>query len=150
MEFLINHRANINNRSLIGAALDGHLSMVEYLVNHGASLHGDAGEQALIYAVANGHLPVVEFLINHGADIHARDDQAFLTAIDYDRFDVIEYLFSQGADINVLSPEKRQRYQHLLPIAISDQEYYQIEPNVERIKESPDRYLFFLLTGHTF
>ena len=65
------------------------------------------------------------------------------------RFDIIEYLFSQGADINVLSPEKRQRYQHLLPIAISDQEYYQIEPNVERIKESPDRYILSI-KGKTY
>ena len=65
------------DQALIGAALNDHLPMVEFLLDHGADIH--AGDDlALIYASRNGRFPVVEFLVNRGADIHAQNDQALI------------------------------------------------------------------------
>ena len=90
---------------------------------------------------------MVEFLVDHGANIHAQNDRALLIATIYDQFDVIKYLLSQGANLSVLSLKKRQQYQYLVPRMISIHEYYQIESNVEMIKESPDRYIFSMKNG---
>ena len=51
------------------AALNGHLSVVEYLVNQKADINGktENGSTPLHYAAQYRHINVVEFLKNNGA-----------------------------------------------------------------------------------
>ena len=72
------------------AANNGHLNVVEYLVDQGANIH--VLNDALRYAARNGHLNVVEYLVNQGADIHANDDEALRFAARNGRLNVVEYL----------------------------------------------------------
>jgi ankyrin repeat protein len=50
------------------AALNGHLEIVKYLVEHGADIH-IWEDEALRVASFNGHLEVVKYLLLQGADI---------------------------------------------------------------------------------
>jgi len=58
------------------AAENGHLSVVEYLVNQNADINAQAYQRnigtPLHYAAQNGHLRVVEYLVNQKADINAK------------------------------------------------------------------------------
>jgi len=55
------------------AAINGHLSVVEYLVCQGADYReGIQGESFLHWASSLGHLSVVECLVNQKADINAK------------------------------------------------------------------------------
>jgi len=53
----------------------GHLSIVEYLVNHKADINAKNKDNhtPLHYAAYNGHLSVVEYLVNQKADINAKN-----------------------------------------------------------------------------
>ena len=65
------------------AAENGHLSVVEYLINQGADYQlGIHGECFLHWASSLGHLSVVEYIVNQGADINAKtSDVEFLYLI---------------------------------------------------------------------
>jgi len=59
------------------AARNGHLSVVEYLVNQRADVNARASlynVTPLHLAAYNGHLNVLEYLINQKVDINAKDD----------------------------------------------------------------------------
>lgn len=63
---------------LVLAAGGGHLAVVSFLLDEGASIDGGAtrsamGETPLIRAAHNGHVDVVRFLLLKGADPFARD-----------------------------------------------------------------------------
>jgi len=87
------------------AAENGHLSIVEYLVNQKADIDAKTSfnETPLHSAVRNGHLSVVEYLVNQKADINAKDEYdsipLHLAAIN-GHLSVVEYLVNQKADIN--------------------------------------------------
>ena len=57
------------------ASREGHLSVVEYLINHGAAVNkaDKYGYTPLHVASARGHLSIVEYLINHGAAVNKSD-----------------------------------------------------------------------------
>ena len=59
------------------AADNGHLSVVEYLVNQKAYINaqssGYPSGTPLHLAACKGHLSVVEYLVNQKADINAKD-----------------------------------------------------------------------------
>jgi len=59
------------------ASQNGHLSVVEYLVNQKADINAKTKEifsgTPLHYAAQNGHLSVVEYLVNQKADINAKN-----------------------------------------------------------------------------
>ena len=59
------------------AANNGHLSVVEYLVNQKADINAKNKyeETPLHYAAEKGHLRVVEYLVNQKADINAKNKQ---------------------------------------------------------------------------
>jgi len=65
------------NWTLLHLASDnGHLSVVEYLVNQKADINAKTIDSwtSLHFAAENGHLSVVEYLVNQRADINAKDN----------------------------------------------------------------------------
>jgi len=60
------------------AAWNGHLSIVEYLVNQKVEINARVtsypSETSLHLAAWNGHLSVVEYLVNQKADINLKTD----------------------------------------------------------------------------
>lgn len=60
------------------ASLQGHLEVMDRLLNHGASVYARSreGEQTpLMFAAANGHLDAVKLLLNSGANRFALDEE---------------------------------------------------------------------------
>ena len=56
------------------AAYNGHLNVVEYLVDQGADYRdGIRGESYFHWASSRGHLSVIESLVNQKADINEKD-----------------------------------------------------------------------------
>jgi len=57
------------------AAANGHLSVVEYLVNQKADINAKDKDRwtPLHSAAEKGHLSVVEYLVNQKADINAKN-----------------------------------------------------------------------------
>jgi len=57
------------------SALNGHFSVVDYLVKQGADINakGYSEMTPLHFSVENGYLDAVEYLLNHGAHINAKD-----------------------------------------------------------------------------
>lgn len=139
-------RANIHARQdnpLASAAYQGHLRVVEFLVNHGADIHTQ-NDLPLVSAATNGYLSIVEFLISRGADIHAKNDRALVEAARYEQSLVIKYLLNHGANINVLSPNNQIKYQNWVTVIISVDEYYRLEPDIEEIEVSSNRYILLI------
>ena len=71
-------RINVNAKNSKGftalhaAANEGHLAVVQFLVEKGADVNSDHdGWTPLYMATGHGHLAVVQFLVEKGADIHA-------------------------------------------------------------------------------
>ena len=79
------------------AARFGHLSMVEFLLRHGAIADeaGHGGFTPLILAAAAGHKEVAALLVKNGADVHRRSrylKTAFQLARRNNHQDVIVFL----------------------------------------------------------
>lgn len=98
VEFLLQHGAIIDDYSLLVAANNGHLPVVRVLVKHGVSVRD--GNEALWKAAANGHLDVVEFLVQHGANIHFDDNKPLRIASMFGRLHIVKFLVQQGADVH--------------------------------------------------
>ncbi|GET85552.1 hypothetical protein, conserved [Leishmania tarentolae] len=64
---------------LMWAAFKGHLSIVRFLVDHGAPLEAvnALGHTALQWAITGGHTSIVRYLLDHGADASHCDRQGF-------------------------------------------------------------------------
>ncbi|KAL3079977.1 hypothetical protein niasHS_011471 [Heterodera schachtii] len=71
----VNQQTNEYVDSLMGAASRGHLTVVNFLIEHGADLqHADVeGYNALMWAVKKGKTEVARHLVAIGAGIHHRD-----------------------------------------------------------------------------
>ena len=90
---------------LIGAAREGRLGAVRWLLERGAdpdlAVEGDGN--ALIMAAAEGHLDVVTLLLDRGANIEQvvpRDENALIQASGNGRLAVVKLLVSRGANVN--------------------------------------------------
>ena len=93
---LVNEGAGIDhqNTTLKMAAMNGHLEVVKYLVEH---FHDS---NAVRYASSKGHLDIVKFLVSQGSDIRSHDCVlAFYRAAEDGNFEIVEYFVDQGADI---------------------------------------------------
>jgi hypothetical protein len=93
-----------NDCALHLASEHGHLSVVQFLVQHGADVHAD-NDWALRWASTEGHLPVVQFLVQHGADVHADNDEALRGASANGYLDVVQFLVAHGADVHTAYDE---------------------------------------------
>ena len=62
------------NTALIWAAMEGHVSCVEVLVQAGANLNtqNNYRETALIFAAKNGHVSCLELLVQAGANLNTQ------------------------------------------------------------------------------
>ena len=102
VKYLVEHGADItaqDNEAVILASVYGHLSVVKYLVEHGADITARNNE-ALRWASRNGHLEIVKYLTEHGADIPAQDNYAVRFASGNGHLEVVKYLVEHGADIS--------------------------------------------------
>jgi ankyrin repeat protein len=84
-----------DDSALYWASRNGHLDIVEYLINNGAE-----NEFVLCTASERGHLDIVKYLISHNADIHVNNDRAFRYALLYNQLEVVKYLVANGANVN--------------------------------------------------
>ncbi|WP_341815922.1 ankyrin repeat domain-containing protein [Wolbachia endosymbiont (group B) of Idaea biselata] len=89
------------------AAIDGRLSIIEYLIKKGADVNACGGKydvKPLHYAAMNGHLNIVEKLIEEGANVNACD-KCGTSPLHYaamrGHFDVVVHLVENKADINL-------------------------------------------------
>lgn len=99
--------------AIAGAARNGHLNIVKYLHEHGASIHG-----ASIHKVRNGPLElanrnkkwdVVEYLIDNGANIHIIDLDGLKRAIEDDNYYMVKYLVEHGIQCNTNNAPLKDR-----------------------------------------
>ena len=91
---------------LILAASEGHLPVVQYLIEHRAEVNARSynyGSTALMLAAENGHFPVVQYLVEQGAEVNAKNDYgwtALIWAARYGHLSVVQYLVEHRAEVN--------------------------------------------------
>ena len=94
------------------ASSNGHLNVVEFLIDQGADLKkGDEGRKPLHAASSNGHLDVVKFIIEKRADIKRAGrsgstdnndsmSKSLHAASSNGHLNVVEFLIAHGAALN--------------------------------------------------
>jgi ankyrin repeat protein len=114
VRLLIQYGAEVDRRikvspgggsSLEMACQEGHLEVVQILVDNGANVNdrGFLGFTPIRVAARNGHLEIVKYLAEKGAEIDARaDDKA--TPLEHaaakGHYEIVEYLLGKGANLN--------------------------------------------------
>ncbi len=88
------------NTGLLEASENGHLSVVQYLIEREEDPDDIDFSEALIGASRKGHLPVVKYFIEKGADVHIDDDYALTSASEEGHLSVVKYLIENGADVH--------------------------------------------------
>ncbi len=86
------------------AALNGNVSVAEFLLQKGVSPNGTRIEnRPLLLAAKEGHLRIVTMLVEHGAKVNANDPSAWnaiMFAASAGHKSVVSYLIEHGADVN--------------------------------------------------
>lgn len=81
-------------------AQNGHLHIVRYLIDEGASL-GTRSDSILLRTMREGHFDMADFLIEHGVDINSLKERAFIDAARFSNYPMLRYLFEKGVDPNL-------------------------------------------------
>ena len=94
-----------NKTALMAAAVEGKVSIVQYLLQQGADKNkaDNWGATALHLAALHGHIAVVRCLVEQGADKEKPEilgASPLLVAADTGHIAVVRYLLEQGADKN--------------------------------------------------
>lgn len=93
--------------SLVLAAKDGNLPMVQSLLEKGVSpnVRDSEGVPALMWASEGGHIDIVKFLLDEGADVNAKRTKDGTTVLmetaEEGHTDVVKLLLERGAKVNV-------------------------------------------------
>jgi serine/threonine-protein phosphatase 6 regulatory ankyrin repeat subunit B len=92
--------------ALMIAAMQGHMDMLDPLINNGANLdlQCDIGMTALMYAAHEGHVDMVDRLINNGAnlDLQCNDGMtALMIAAHEGHVDIVDRLINNGANLDL-------------------------------------------------
>lgn len=100
VELLLNSGANIhyeNDKALVIASKLGHVDIIMLLVDRGANIFT---AEALQWASLGGRLELVNLLLDKGADIHSYKDGALYWAIQNGDLKVIELLLDRSNTVN--------------------------------------------------
>ena len=94
--------------ALHAACAGGHLAVVTYLVNAGASVSSTdgSGGTALHAAVGSGNLEIVKLLVSNGAAVNAKDSYSetpLYHAASYGHLAIVTHLVDNGADVTIAS-----------------------------------------------
>ena len=84
------------------ASYEGHMQIVELLLDHGATIDSSAG--ILEIAAFHGHGDIVETLLAGGGDVNEKNDYGLTPlhgAASSGHKDIVEILLHSGADINI-------------------------------------------------
>ena len=103
----VDARTYYNDTALIYASENGHIEIVEVLLDNGADVnaYNNYGNTALMMASENGHIEIVEMLLKKGADLDAKNNDgetALKTASEKGHEEVVEMLLDNGADVKTL------------------------------------------------
>ncbi|AQZ15769.1 HOS4 (YIL112W) [Zygosaccharomyces parabailii] len=136
----VNDQDNAGNTALHEAALNGHLEIVQLLIDHGADVNVQSYEMfkdtPLIDASANGHLRVVQLLLEHGADPLVCNAKGFTA---YDSID-------EDADLDDNERHIVQQIQECLRAATKkslDRAAGSKDPSPGQTRRSEDDYEFY-------
>ncbi|AZK48559.1 ankyrin repeat domain-containing protein [Paenibacillus lentus] len=88
------------------ASAQGHLEIVEYLVDAGIDINAQGGTfstNALERATAKGHLDIVKYLINHNIEIDISEPERnpLFSAIYGGHFEIVKLLVENNIDITI-------------------------------------------------
>ena len=93
------------------AAKDGHLEIVQFLLESGADVHPEKAPEGVLpihFAAMGGNEKIVKLLIASKSDVNLADDDGTTVlhfATLWGNKKVVELLIAKGADINVLSDD---------------------------------------------
>ena len=111
----INERDDYHYTALILAAIRGHSTSIEVLIQHGADVNikNSNGNTALIQAADNGRLTSVDILLQHCADANIQNDSGY-TALVYaanaNHSDCVNMLLQNNADVNLKNSSGQTAY----------------------------------------
>jgi hypothetical protein len=106
-----------NMTPLYGASAFGHFDIVQWLLNHRANpnnRNSSSGRTSLHWAVNLGHVEISRLLLQYKADIDAHDNKGqtpLHEAAEYKRVDVVRLLLEHGADLNARDKSGRTAFQ---------------------------------------
>ena len=80
------------------AAQAGHLDIVSFLIERLGCAPDGHNNHGLIWASFYGHYELIEYLISKGADPTAQNHEAITWAIMNNHISIVKYLYSQGCD----------------------------------------------------
>ena len=89
------------SKILLDNIIDGHLPVVQFLVNSGIKTYGNTLIYPLRWSVKSGHLDIVKFFLYEGANLNS----LLLLSAKYGHLEVLKYLVSLGADIRTYNEE---------------------------------------------
>jgi len=108
---LINSNIDVNYadendglNALQQAAINKHLPIVKYLVQHGAKInYGKYGRTPLMFSISHGHFKISNYLIQNGADINHKDKLGWTVLVGNVFFchkKIIKYILKNGGHIS--------------------------------------------------
>ncbi|GMF30315.1 unnamed protein product [Phytophthora fragariaefolia] len=105
IKLLVNTKDASRRDALLEAVCNGHMAVVQWLVNNGAKLteQDRRGRTVMILAAEMGNLAVLQFLVEKGVGVgetYQLGRTALHAAAEYGHFVVVKWLVEKGAQVN--------------------------------------------------